>query len=337
MDLKKLAQHEPFKIIPTGIGEVGVFSISVKGSIGFSKQQNDDNKYCSDIEFAKNFFPFIIWPKSSFVEGKFKPSEPLFSSNDIEILNDTERELIAEIFLNNSEYLYRRQESVSEKGSDNVTRVHFEFKEVTRPRNHNETNVAYLQRIYREHEKEQMKMFRDNIKSILPGFHLSDAINRDLYSTNALGENLKNMFKPIYPGFKSLMSDSLLSIPSKIEHTPSIPSFSSSPLASLPKNFKGLSEKLDELIGISAQTTEYIVEMNKIQNQVLSELTQSGQSSLLLAAKSIKINLLVLLISLSSVFIAIYSACTTSRENHILHQQNADHQKKLLTTLDNIN
>jgi len=183
--------REPFyRILPTTLGEVGVFFVSLADRESFLKQAGQALDSQSDEEFAHTLFPFICRPSSKFVDGKYKCPEPVFSSDDIRTLSRNELDDIAGVYLDHNKYLYFKTDTISEKVAEGVTCVRHEYTQIEHPIMEGEGKLAYLHRLFILHLKEDEEKLKKTFESSL---RFSQDTNSGIFKIFSQGQHLKQM------------------------------------------------------------------------------------------------------------------------------------------------
>ena len=108
IDIGKILQAEPYDCVRTAIGELCIFGISLGGQIKLRKEIGRALSECQPIEFVKQLVPHICFPRTSLKEGRYKPDNPVLTSDDVSSITQEELEQIAKIYVETSEYLFKK-------------------------------------------------------------------------------------------------------------------------------------------------------------------------------------------------------------------------------------
>src|SRR4030042_6352606 len=101
-------KQEPFGWIHTSIGDLCVFYHSAKDEIEIEKDLGKPFNKCQPIDFVRNLVRYICFLKSSLKDGKYKPDNPILTNDDILSLTESDLEAIAKLFIENSDYLFKK-------------------------------------------------------------------------------------------------------------------------------------------------------------------------------------------------------------------------------------
>jgi hypothetical protein len=100
--------RKPYKCIPTEIGELCIFGLTVGNS---AKLHNDLGKpiaKCDPTEYTRHLCKYICFPKKSLRDDKYRPDKPVLLDADIAALTNDNLETIANIFIENNEHLNKK-------------------------------------------------------------------------------------------------------------------------------------------------------------------------------------------------------------------------------------
>ncbi len=334
MDIKKFRQ--PFyQVLPTALGEVGVFFVSAKDEEKFLKQVGEALNSQSDEEFAYTLFPLICRPSSQFVEGKYKSPEPVFSSEQIKSLSKEELDEIANIFLNHNRHLYFKTDTITEKRADGGTLVRFEYNEIEHPILDGETKLAYLHRTFVLHIKESTKKLKETFDSMLRFSRETNARISEVFSQGAQLRNLIDSSAWAAQAMHHAPKFDAARVKADLPQMPEI-ELPESPFVAIGEKMDSLSSQMTELIGLSSSSSKYFMEMNETEIQIAGELEKSGELSVHLTKVNIGLGALVLIVAIASLAWSLYTSFTNSRVEARLLQENKVALEEIVKTLKSI-
>jgi hypothetical protein len=94
INLSKLIDHDPYEYLDTEIGRLAIFDLSVSGADALRR----DTKGIADGEaFARILSRFTCFPAESLRNGRFKPSEPCLTDQQIAALSRKTLESVTDI------------------------------------------------------------------------------------------------------------------------------------------------------------------------------------------------------------------------------------------------
>ncbi len=302
---------EPCGCIHTLIGDLCVFGLSIRDQIELRKELGKPISKCNPADFVRKLARRIL--KQSLKDGKYKP----LTDADISSLTEGDLEAIAKLYVEHNEYLFK--ESLwKTKQNDKGEKVHYiEYGEIQYPRHKNESYTQYLTRLSIKEEEEQGKRIKGMLSPILDLKNFSTAMRDSIKNTLSWGDSLKKTMESI----RSVQSASI---------EPIVPRFPNIDWSEIQKGrlepFNELAERLDKLIDISAQTTEFMIEANKIQTGIAAEIKSSSDKSTKLSKKNIIIALAIILLTIINLSVFIYSIL---RSNSIDNRQRLETQKNV--------
>lgn len=331
-DIKKLIlnyKKEPYGFVDTSIGELCVFYVSVKDQMAIAEELGKPISKCQPIDFVRSFSKYICFPKSSLKEGKYKPDNPILKNSDISSMTENDLESIVKLYIENNEYLFKKELNKERKEEDGTTVHYIEYGEIEYPRNENESYIQYLTRLsIKEEEKhaEQMKKALGSFSSLgLTNF--SNPLNESIKNSLFLGESFKKTLESIKPKW-IYEKTPLKPVPtvdfSKIEE-------------SRLKPLNDIAGKLDKLIDTSVQTAEFIIETNKIQTGIGEELKLSSDKTTHISKINIVLTIIVILLSTISIGSFVYSLIITNKTSNNQRLEIQNSVSKLSNQLTDIN
>ncbi len=307
-------KQEPHGCITTAIGEICVFCITGGGEEKLYKELGKSISECEPMDFVKKFIRHICFPKSSLKEGKYKPEKPLLTNEDISSLTKDDIEAIAKLYVEKSEYLFKKLVWKTKTDDEGKLVQYSEYGEIEYPQNQNENYVQYLTRLYIKEEEKRKKQM-ETILSKIKVF--SNPLENSIKSMLALGESLKKTVESVQP---------VHAIPMK----PVEPKFPKIDFAAIEESrlrpFNELSERLDQLIGVSAQGIEFMAEANKIQTSIATEIKSSGDETKKFSEKNICLTCVVIGLTIINLAVFGYSIW---RSNNDGDKQRVEIQKNV--------
>jgi hypothetical protein len=291
----EILQHKdkPISTIETSIGTLCLFSISVDNQSSLIKALNVSINEVSPQEYVKNLSVFVCYPESILKDGKYKPDEPVLTLKEIHNLSEADLEVIAETYVINNEYLFKKLKLIKKVADNGEEITSSEYSDVVHPKNDDESYIYYLHRLSCLEQEKQ----RDTIKSIvdsmpkIDGF--STALSGGIKNNMILGNSLTKSIEAA----KSI---------SKIGGGPSASTIETMNLLSeLSENkekvrrepFDDLAKKLDTMIDLSHSAAEFMVDANKIQTGIATEIKAGGDVTDGHARRNIWLSVLVLILS----------------------------------------
>lgn len=273
-----LAKLEKSSKVDTSIGTVHIFSLTVGNQSKLTKELKAPIEKVLPTEYLLKLIPYICYTEESLQEEKYKPDSPVLEQKDIEKLSTQELELIADSFIKNNPYLYKARLNKT-KINDHGDKVYYsEQGEIEHPQDDDESNTSYLHRLMCINEKNRIELFK-KITSNIPNLSnftsgLSTEIVQNLATGNRLSENLTNLRSFQAPKPSIIESVDWAEIERNKEKRRREP-------------FDELAAKLDSLLDVSVQTSQFIIKTNEIQTDIAGEI-KSGSNS---ADRHSKINL----------------------------------------------
>ncbi len=291
--LSKALEIKPLDNIDTSIGKLYLFTVSLTNQSSILKELNSPIEKANPHDYVKRLFVFACYPENSLKDEKYKPENPAFTLEDINNLPEIELEKIAQAYVINNEYLFKKPELEEKTNLDNKSN-HSESTDLIHPKEGDESYINYLHRLSYLEQKKRL----DKIKSMLPPQPNLESFSKIL--SNGIANNL-------------MLGDSLARSSEAIrsvqhEHT-------SFDWAEHHRNiarehrepFDALARRLDELINSSAQASEFMVQANKIQTEIAAEIKSGGDATDRHAKKNIGLTYLVIGLTILGLFLAGWS------------------------------
>lgn len=304
MALEIKLKQEPIGTFDSKLGELYIFRLTMGGQKTLQKLLEKTISEADSESFVKSLIIVICYKKDELLEGIYRPDKPSsISKEDIDKFSIEDLENFAKIYIQNNEYLFKESKNKTKKNERGNLVSYQEFGEIVYPQEDAETYVDYLQRlsiIENNLQREQVVKIAKSIGAI-SGFsnNLTDSIKNSLQMGNSLKKKMKAIRSPNFSDIR-----------------PSGPQFDyGNIIAQQEKNrlapFNKLARKLDDLIGSSVQTADFIVETNKIQAGIASELKESGDNTNRFSKVNIAISCFIIFLTICS----LYMAYSTSKSN----------------------
>jgi DNA-binding ferritin-like protein len=312
INLGKIFNHEPYGCVHTTIGELCVFCITGGDQEELHKELGKPINECEPMDFVRKFIRHICFLKSSLKEGKYKPDKPLLTNDDISSLTENELEAIAKLYIEHNEYLFKK--TIWEKKQDDKgeTVNYIEYGEIEYPRHENENYTQYLTRLSIKEEEKLRKQMEEMLKGLKS---FSDSLKNSIKSTLSWGDSLRKTLESIRPvQFTSIKP---------IE--PKLPNIDWSEIQEARlRPFNELAKRLDKLIDVSTQSTEFMIETNEIQTRIAGEIKSSGDQATKFSRRNLGLTLVVIFLTLINLSAFIYSII---RSNSVGESQRLEIQK----------
>lgn len=291
MKINQYLKNEPYGCIQTAIGELCIFGLTVGNSRELDKSLGKPLDKCEPIEYARHLCIYICYPKASLHEGKYKPDKPILSPTDISSLTDADLEAIARFYIEYNEHLFKKDTVGSETNDKGEQILIIGYGDVEYPINEGESYKQYLLRLALQHNEKQKKQFE---KSYGTFKNFSSDLETNIKKSLAWGADLKSTIANYRSfGFSNVdrqpsISDTFFEIERrKHENERAKEERQLQPI-------KDLSKRLDNLIDVSTQSTEFLVEANKLQSQIAGEIKASGADNNDIAKHNAKLSYIVI-------------------------------------------
>jgi len=316
---------KPLASIHTSIGDVAIFPICGRDMVKLKESLGETLDRRPPEHFFKTLLPLICYLKESLGECDSRPDLPLLTSSDIERLSHEDLEQLAAVYLEKEPHLYR--EPLTKRTTDEEGRTTLlpdGYGNITYPRKENESSVHYLHRLLQIREKNDQESMRTLSRSSLHSTHFSTELSESISRTLSMGERLKRtMESSPFRGISDSMptaadslgelqsTDSLLSAARSVRKATAAPIEATFPgidfdemardavQARLAPSIE-LRERLDVLIDQSADSGNFLVEMNKTQVRIAGELKASAERASRFAKKTIYLTIIVICLTVLS-------------------------------------
>lgn len=331
LNLGKLLKQEAYACIETSLGELCVFGINVKGQIELQKNLESSIEDCLPSDFIRNLCVYVCFPKDSLKEEKYKPDSPVLTTEDVKILAEDELDKIAGTYIDNSEYLFKKLEFKKKKNDKGKIVNYGEYKEIVHPRNEEETNVSYLYRLSVLQIEERKKQMDGLFKSVSGLGNFSSALTDSIKNTLTMGDSLSKAMESLRPIHMPELSP--------IEREPPHIDFAKIEQDKEKRRlqpFNELSERLDQLIESSVQASEFMIEANKIQTSIASEIKASGDLTDKHSRKNIWLSGIVITLTVVSLILTAYAFISGNRFNESQQQNLEKNAKEIVNSLSGI-
>jgi hypothetical protein len=326
-----LKRESKFKFATSSFGQLASFELSVKNISDLHDRLGKTMENVTPIEYLHALISVTCHPIDKLIENKYAPNNYSLTLNDAEKISNDECNEFARLYLNHNDHLFRKKiEKLEPNKEGKGTVFSIEYGDIEYPQDAGESIIDYIYRLTVIREKEHKKRFEGIFSSYQKAMGFSADLEKQIKSTYNMGASLKKTIddmrtvgtvKPIYDYI------------SKIDFTKINEDATRNRLAP----FKDLSEKLDKLIELSSDSTEFIIKTNETQTKIAEEIKKSGEDTLKSANKNIKIGLFIIgftILSLAITGLTIYLNIDSSKKQiESLEKQT----NKIVGNLKNIN
>lgn len=326
--------------INTSIGELCIFHLTIGSQIELYEELGKSISESNPTEFVRKLSRQICFPKESLKENKYKPKEPVLSVDEIASLTEDDLEAIAQVYVENNDYLFRKLVFETSNETEAGTKVNLDKGEIEYPRGEKESFTQYLTRLSIIQKEKQTAQFKKLYSGIT---NFSNTLGENIKKTFLMGNSLKREMESIRPSY--LISES--GVPNITDLTRRIEENRLKP-------FNELASRLDQLIEASAQAVEFSIEANKIQTEIAEEIKSSSDentkfaeknigiadSNLTLSKKNITLSKIVIGLTVLGIgisfFISAYTSYQTKLDGDIQLKKNEEYVNLLAEKLTNI-
>jgi predicted PurR-regulated permease PerM len=218
--------------------------------------------------------------------------------------------------------LFRKTKFKTEKDENGVNVASLEYEDIEFPKHENETYCQYLFRLTVEKENKLMESFENSFGNIS---NFSKQIQSGIFGAFSLGEQLSKTIKAA----QSINISKVKPISVSVQPSLDLDKLTNQISENRLKPFNDLSDKLDKLIDLNADSIQFMIEANNLQTKIAEEIKGSSDTSTRLSLRNIYIALIVLFVSTLSFVFSIYSV----RESNKSSEKYID---KVITGLDKI-
>lgn len=306
MDLFK--REKAYKILETSIGKIAVFGLTVGEQNSIKKDLKSELQDSDAEKFILTFVKYTCHKIDNLDDSKLKPQIVTLNQEDINSFNTNDLEEISKLYIENNEYLFRKSNLKTEKNEEGITVISMEYEGIEFPKLENETYREYLFRLMVEQENKLKKSFESSFGSIS---NFSKQIQKSMLGTFSLGEQLSKTIKT----FQSLNIPKIEPLSVSVQPRFDLDKLTTQISENRLRPFNDLSEKLDELIDVNAESIEFMIEANKLQNRIAEEIKGSSDTSTRLSKRNIKISLIVLFVGILSFVFSIYSVRVSNKSS----------------------
>ncbi len=326
-----LKKQKSYACIRTSIGELCVFGINVKDQTELYKNIDISLGECLPTDFIRHLCIYVCFPKDNLIEEKYKPDNPILTLEDVEKLTEEELDEIAGIYIDNNEYLFKKLEFKKKRNDKGEIVNYGDYSEIEHPRNEEETNISYLYRLSVLEIEKSEKQMEDMFKSVSGIDSFSSTLTDSIKNTLTMGDSLSKAMASIRP----------IHIPElrPIEREPFHMDF-----AQIEKDkeerrlqpFNELSTRLDLLVESSVQASEFMIEANKIQTRIASEIKASGDLTDKHSRKNISLSWVVITLTIVGLIFTTYAFISGNRFNEYQQESMENTARDIVNTLSDI-
>ncbi|MBU2882331.1 hypothetical protein KO525_06425 [Psychrosphaera sp. B3R10] len=332
LNISKLLKQEAYACIQTSLGDLCVFGISYKNQTDLEKDLETPIKDCLPTEFIRNFCVYICFPKSSLKEEKYKPHKPVLTIESVKNLTEDDLERIAGVYIDNNEYLFKKLEFKKKKNEKGEIVSSGEYKDIEHPRNKKETNISYLYRLSVLQMEKRKKEMEELFKSVSGLGSFSSTLTDSIKDTLAMGDSLSKSIESIRPvqmaELRPVERESFYMDFAKIEQSKEESRLQPS---------RELADRLDQLIESSVQASEFMIEANKIQTSIATEIKVSGDLTDKHSRKNIRLSWVVITLTVLGMIFTAYSFISGNRFNEYQQIKLEQSAKEIVNSLTSIN
>lgn len=347
IDISKLDKIESSTEFETSIGNLYLFSLSLKHSYILSSAFKHSDNESKPLQCIKILIALVFYPEISLKDGKYKPEERVLSLEDVNKLSEEEIKNIAEIYIEYNSSLYKSKKTWIELNDEGKEIHHSKYEGIKYPKEEDESSINYLYRLLCLKDEREQKQMREIMNSIpkLGGFspELQRAVAENLSTGNALTQAMKSI-EPLQQSLKAR------SIPKEYVINNNM-RMHSERIKANKEPFDKLAERLDTLIEASSKSTDILskgniqqVEMysenksvvdetNELQKKILQETISGGDRSNKKTNVVISLTIVGILTSFGLSFYTGLDKSSSEAESLILLEEN----KKDLQTLKESN
>ena len=332
---KLLAKEKTYGCFDTDIGRLCLFCISSNDQSDLLKDIGGSIEKCDPEKYVRNFVVYTCFPEDQLKEGQYKPDEPILTIEDANKLSTQDLEHIAKLYIEDTEYLYKKSEIIKDNKDNGETISRLAYTDIEHPKEDDETYIKYLHRLCILDRKRLKATMEKALKPII-------YFNK-LFSPTSF-ESIKNTY---------LMGDSLsktiesLNPPQLYHETPyeeRIPEIESLSEENGLRPFREISDRLDELIGLSHRSTDYAIQSNETQIEIAGEIKSSGdaankhsEANIVFTKTNISLTKVVIFVSVLGLFItgmSIYLSYLSSNRQEFVYREGIDSIVSSISTID---
>ena len=334
------AKEKTYGCFDTDIGRLCLFCISSNNQSDLRKDIGGSIEKCDPEKYVRNFVVYTCFPEDQLKEDQYKPDEPILTIEDSNKLSIQDLEHIAKLYIEGTEYLYKKSEIIKDKkdNGENISRL--AYTDIQHPKEDDETYIKYLHRLCildRKRLKETMekalrpiidfeKIFSPtSFESIKNTFLMGDSLNRTIEALKPPQQYHETHYEERIPT-TNYAENGRLSGENRL-----------SP-------FREISDRLDELIDLSKRSTDYAIQSNETQIEIAGEIKSSGDAAnkhsdenIGLTKKNISLTKFVIMVSVLGFFItgmSIYLSYLSSNKQEVVYKEGIDLIVSSISTLD---
>jgi hypothetical protein len=201
VDIRMLTRCKCHKRIGTPIGELSVCGISGKDSRHLDDLLFKRTDPCTPEQFIRRLTLLICCPPDALKDGNYKPDSPCLSEDEINRLSPDNLEQIASIIIENEQYLSRTLTSKKSSNSKGEPVWTSEYGEIEHPREKDESNTAYLHRLWVLYHERRKRERKGMLASLTPdahfSLHLMDSVGATLRREEAMRQSMQDALQSV--------------------------------------------------------------------------------------------------------------------------------------------
>jgi hypothetical protein len=279
--------NKPLGTLATTQGEFLVFNITVGHQEQVGKDLGKPLDKCDPTDFARAMIKYTCQHAEPQASDAASPV-PALATLEVQSFSAEDIEAFAKFYVENNQYLYRKFESENPDG----------LGEVVYPKQEKESFTTYLHRVSVLHEKEQIEIGRDMMKSMGVGA-FSPTLSQRIENMVGMGSALKSFTQDFQAEF-NLPQAKIIStnVPNARHLTEVVLETRRLEREAHLAPFRELGSKLDQIADHSAKSVDYMVETSTIQTQIAATLKTSADETSWYSRWSFRLNWVVIGISL---------------------------------------
>lgn len=248
--LSDLQKVEPVKIIQTGLGSLRMFSIPFDHQVSLLNELDLSLEGSTPETYVKNLAVLVCYPENELKDDEVIPDETVLTLEDAEKLNINELEEIAKCFLDSNDNFFR---ILKLRHRSNDKNDELDISDNDKIEHAKQDSENYIQCLYR-----LSRLAREKQKNTLE--HLN-APSSDSNST------LQPQSSDIADN--QMLEKSLTSTPNTESKSPELTR----------KTLEDLTRRIDESLGSSVQSPEFLFEADRIQTENATDIRAAREAT----------------------------------------------------------
>lgn len=321
-----LAEYKPIGNVAAPYGELAVFNISHGDMDKVTSHHGLSVKGVAPKDLVHRLLPFILHKSNQLKDDGSKPNAPTLTEVEIRGLADDVIESALAPFIAAQFHLYKGLTSKVEHDEKGKPITVVSHDQVKHPKQENETNVEYLHRLLvLDEEKTNRQMAQ-----LFGAADFSAGLRASIQNTLGMGDSISKAMDairlPKMPNFaKSFPVMKIPDLGGGFREPPTVMPLKVD-FAAISKSaeearwapFDAVNERLDDLVVLSKQSMQFMVQTNETQTQIAAEIKGSseganriGTDSLKIAKWGLRVTVLVFLLTVLGLAITMASWWTS--------------------------